>query len=118
MKSGQKKYEIIGEADHTAEMTNQEEQITIIINHEAEGQGPPPVECQQFKITEADKFVRSYSDEELEKMTVTETEQFFTKYLNLCTSDDEGDSDSDDEDDWNELHARIMAIRINPMLHD
>ena len=94
-------------------MTNQERpQITIIINEE-EAKPPTPT---TFKITEADKFVRSYSDEELEKMTVTETEQFFTKYLNLCNTDDEG-SESEDEDEWEELHARIMAIRINPLLH-
>ena len=100
----------------TEQMTNQERpQITIIINEE-EAKPPTPT---TFKITEADKFVRSYSDEELEKMTVTETEQFFTKYLELCTDEDEDDSESDDdEQDWNELHARIMAIRINQLLHD
>ena len=96
-------------------MTQEREQITIIINEE---EGPPEVECRQFKMTDADKWVRSFTDDELSKMTVSETEQFFSKYLELCTTDDEDDSDSDDEDEWEELHARIMAIRINPMLHD
>ncbi len=94
-------------------MTNQE-QITLIINQEEAK--PPTVECDQFKMTPAEEWVRSKTDEEMEAMTVQETEQFFTKYLNLCTTDYEGDSDSD-EDDWDELHATIMAIRINPLLH-
>ena len=98
-------------------MTNTENEITIIINGE-EGQAPPEVECDQFKMTEADKWVRSFTDEEIEAFTVQETEEFYTKYLNLCTDEDEDDSDSDDEDEWNELHAKIMAIRINPMLHE
>ncbi len=97
-------------------MTNQENEITLIINQEEAT--PPEVECDQFKMTDADKWVRSFTDEELAAFTVQETEEFYTKYLNLCTTDDEDDSDSDDEDRWEELHATIMAIRINPMLHD
>ena len=98
-------------------MTNQEEQITLQING-PEAKGPPEVECDQFKMTEAEKWVRSYSDEEIAALTVQETEEFYTKYLNLCTTDDEDDSDSDEEEDWNEMIATIQAIRNNPLLHD
>ena len=96
-------------------MTNQERpQITIIINEE-EAKPPTPT---TFKITEADKWIRSKTDEELAKFTVQETEDFYKKYLELCTDEDEDDSESDDEDDWNEMIATIQAIRNNPLLHD
>ena len=76
------------------------------------------MECQQFKLTTADKWIRSKSEEELSKMTVSDTEEFYKKYLDLCTDEDEDDSDSDEEEDWNEMIATIQAIRNSPLLHD
>ncbi len=100
-------------------MTNNENEITLIINCQGEdAKGPPEVECDQFKITEADKWIRSKTEEELEAMSVSETEEYYKKYLKLCTDEDEDDSDSDEEEDWNEMIATIQAIRNNPLLHD
>ena len=51
-------------------------------------------------ITVADSWMDTKTDKEKDEMTVKEKEQFYLKYLDLCTTDDENDSDdSDDEDE-------------------
>ena len=49
--------------------------------------------------TPADSWMDTKTDQEKDEMTVKEKEQFYLNYLELCTTDDEYDSDDSDEEE-------------------